>query len=79
MIVDEVTRFKLQQDAIHHCSQVWPSIMEYKFAREPHVLTKANAYLGDLKVSDRLMYEIVMKMLSLRSGADWGAIRDAVT
>lgn len=79
MIVDEVTRFELQQDAIHHCMQVWPTIIEYKFAREPHILNKANKYLGDLKDADPLMYEIVMKMLSLRSGTDWGAIRDAVT
>lgn len=78
MIVDEATRFRLQQEATEHCMQVWPTIMEFKFAREPYVLTKASDYLGELKASDPLMYEIVMKMLSLRSGVDWSAIRDAV-
>lgn len=78
MVVDEATRWKLQQQATWHCQQVWPDIESYRFSREAYVLKRANEYLGELKADDLLMYNIVMKMLSLRSGVDWPSIRDAI-
>lgn len=78
MIVDEVTRFQLQQEAVHHCLQVWPCFEEYRWSRNQACLAPANRYLGDLAKSNRLMHEIVMKMLSLRTGVDWAAIRDSL-
>lgn len=78
-MIDEATVHYLRMEAIHHCSQVWPTIMEYKWSRDVSVLDRANGYLGQLKSDDLLIYNIVMEMLSKRSGADWGAIRDAVS
>lgn len=46
--------------------------------RDVTVLYEPSQYLGNLKAANPLLYNIVMKMLSLRSGVDWPTIRDAL-